>query len=72
MAKLPYTFTIYPDQPNPKQVTASCPEIIWLLMNSPNGDLTINQHRDFAWDSFHPRAVRSDMSSFIKKKEKPR
>ena len=50
MAKLPYTYTICPDQEAPKQFTASCKDIGKLLKQSPNGDLTINQNRTATWD----------------------
>lgn len=52
MAKLPYTFTICPDQEAPKNFTASCAEMGVLLMNSPDGNLTINQRRLGAWDAW--------------------
>lgn len=52
MAKLPYTFTICPDQEAPKQFTASCAEMGKLLRDSPNGDLTINQPRTATWDAW--------------------
>ena len=43
MAKLPYTFTICPDRPEPKRFTASCPEMGVALMNGD--DLTIDQRK---------------------------
>lgn len=43
MAKLPYTFTICPDGPEPKRFTASCPEMGAALMNGD--DLTIDQRK---------------------------
>jgi hypothetical protein len=52
MAKLPYTFTICPDQEAPKNFTASCAEMGVLLKGSPDGDLTINQKRLAVWDSW--------------------
>jgi hypothetical protein len=52
MAKLPYTYTICPDQETPKQFTASCKDMGELLRNSPDGDLTINQKRTAAWDAW--------------------
>jgi hypothetical protein len=52
MAKLPYTFTICPDQEAPKNFTASCAEMGVLLMNSPDGDLTLNQRRLGVWDAW--------------------
>lgn len=51
MAKLPYTYTICPDQEAPKQFTASCAEMGDLLKNSINGDLTIN-NRGVRWESW--------------------
>ena len=51
MAKLPYTYTICPPGPEPKQHTASCPEMGLLLRNSPDGDLTI-KNRGEAWQSW--------------------
>ena len=52
MAKLPYTYTICPDQEAPKQFTASCKDMGELLRHSPNGDLTINQPRIATWDAW--------------------
>lgn len=52
MAKLPYTFTICPDQEAPKNFTASCAQMGRLLKDSPDGDLTINQRRFAMWDSW--------------------
>jgi hypothetical protein len=52
MAKLPYTYTICPDQEAPKTFTASCREMGELLRDSPDGDLTINQKRLGMWDSW--------------------
>jgi hypothetical protein len=52
MAKLPYTYTICPDQEAPKQFTASCADMGRLLKDSPNGDLTINQKRLGMWDAW--------------------
>jgi len=52
MAKLPYTYTICPDQETPKQFTASCKDMGELLRHSPNGDLTINQPRIATWDAW--------------------
>jgi hypothetical protein len=52
MAKLPYTWTICPDQEAPKQFTASCKDMGELLRHSPNGDLTINQKRLGMWDAW--------------------
>jgi hypothetical protein len=39
-------YTLIPPNDPPAQYTASCPEIGRLLMNSPDGNLTIDQTRD--------------------------
>lgn len=52
MAKLPYIYTICPDQEEPKRFTASCADMGLLLRNSPDGDLTINQKRLGMWDAW--------------------
>jgi hypothetical protein len=52
MAKLPYTWTICPDQEAPTNFTASCAEMGRLLKDSPDGNLTINQKRLGMWDSW--------------------
>ncbi len=46
MAKLPYTITICPDEPAPKQYTAMTPTLINALRFS--NDMTIDQ-RQFMW-----------------------
>lgn len=43
MAKLPYTFTICPDGPEPVRYTASCAEMVVALMGGD--DLTIDQRK---------------------------
>jgi len=43
MAKLPYTITICPDEPNPKQFTALTPAIVRALRYT--NDLTIDQRQ---------------------------
>lgn len=57
MAKLPYTFTICPDGPEPQKFTVSCPQMGRLLKASPNGDLTIDERRHGYWDSWSGRSV---------------
>jgi hypothetical protein len=57
MAKLPYTYTICPPGPEPKQFTASCTQMGQLLKDSPNGDLTIDQRRGGAWQSWDGRRL---------------
>ena len=46
MAKLPYTITICPDEPDPKQYTAMTPALINALRFS--NDMTIDQ-RQYMW-----------------------
>ena len=46
MAKLPYTITICPDEPDPKQYTAMSPALINALRFS--NDMTIDQ-RQLIW-----------------------
>lgn len=55
MAKLPYTFTICPDEPAPKQYTALTPEVINALRFS--NDLTINQ-KQYVWPASKGGATR--------------
>lgn len=43
MAKLPYTITICPDEPNPKQFTALTPAVVRALHYT--NDLTIDQRQ---------------------------
>ena len=57
MAKLPYTFTICPPDDAPKQFTARCPQLVTLLMNSTNGDLTIDDRRNGLWQSWERSGV---------------
>ena len=42
MAKLPYTITICPDQPNPKQYTAMTPKLVKAMMYG--NDMTIDKY----------------------------
>ncbi len=58
MAKLPYTYTICPPGPEPKQPTASCPEMGVLLKNSQKGDLTIN-NRGEHWQSWSNKPLQA-------------
>ena len=46
MAKLPYTITICPDEPNPKQYTAMTPQLVNAMRFGY--DLTIDQ-RQHMW-----------------------
>jgi hypothetical protein len=43
MAKLPYKITICPDEPNPKQITATTPKLIKAMKYG--NDFTIDQRR---------------------------
>jgi len=53
MAKLPYTITICPDQPNPKQFTALTTDVVRALRYT--NDLTIDQ-RQYVYPSA-PQAI---------------
>ena len=61
MAKLPYTITICPDEPNPKQFTAMTPQLInamrfgydmtidqrqQMYPSAPQGITQINNHKE--------------------------
>lgn len=73
MAKLPYTFTICPDGPEPKKFTASCPEMGQLLKNSPDGNLTLDQKRRAVWDAWsgnHMGAIEEGLEAMAKRREK--
>ena len=75
MAKLPYTYTICPDQESPKNFTASCKDMGVLLMNSPDGDLTINQKRIATWDMWsgnHMGLIEEKLHEMCKKNKEKR
>lgn len=73
MAKLPYTYTICPPGPEPKQFTASCVYMGELLKNSIDGDLTIN-NRGAWWESWTNKPMESapieDMLAEMLKEDK--
>ena len=73
MAKLPYTYTICPDQEAPKTFTASCREMGELLRDSIDGDLTINQRRTASWDAWSGNHMGfiEDALHAMAQKEKP-
>lgn len=60
MAQLPYTYTICPDQEEPKKFTASCAEMGRLLRTSINGDLTIDDRRNGLWESWEGKGVAAE------------
>jgi hypothetical protein len=75
MAKLPYTYTICPPGPEPKQFTASCTEMGALLKSSPDGNLTINQRRKAVWDAWsgnHMGAVEEFLHAWCEQNRKER
>jgi hypothetical protein len=63
MAKLPYTITICPDEPNPKQFTAMSPALVNALRFS--NDLTIDQ-RQLMWPA--SRAGATQINTHVGKK----
>ena len=51
MAKLPYTYTICPPNDAPKLFTAASTEMLLLVKQSLNGDLTIDdRQRGLSWE----------------------
>ena len=74
MAKLPYTFTICPTEPAPKLFTASSKELGLLLAHSPDGDLTIDDRRNGAWQAWEKRPMganlEDELAKILKEKNK--
>lgn len=66
MAKLPYTITICPDEPNPKQFTALTPSVVRALRYT--NDLTIDQ-RQYMWPSTSSD-FEGKLRELVNKKEK--
>jgi hypothetical protein len=66
MAKLPYTITICPDEPNPKQFTALTPKLIKAMMYG--NDMTIDQ-RKFMWPA-KSSDIEGKLYELVNKKEK--
>jgi hypothetical protein len=64
MAKLPYTWTICPDEPAPKQFTALTPRLLH-AMRSGGMDFTID-HRVLAWPA--SKAGKTIVNNHLKKK----
>lgn len=60
MAKLPYTFTVCPDDAPPKLTTATSPFMLRLLKRSP--DLTIRQD---IWDMWRGKDVGKNVEEEI-------
>ena len=65
MAKLPYTFTICPDGPEPVRYTASCAEMGAALMGGD--DLTIDQRKAVMFPK--PRKTAIEVVKVNKEKE---
>jgi hypothetical protein len=59
MAKLPYTFTICPDNEPPKLFTAASTEMLLMVKQSVNGDLTIDDRRNGLWQSWERGGITS-------------
>jgi hypothetical protein len=66
MAKLPYTITICPDEPNPKQYTALTPKLVKAMMYGH--DMTIDQ-RKFMWPATSSD-IEGKLHELVNKKEK--
>ena len=52
MANLPYIYTICPPNDPPKQFTAASTEMLLLVKQSLNGDLTIDDRQRGLWQSW--------------------
>jgi hypothetical protein len=59
MAKLPYTFTICPDNEPPKLFTAASTKMLLMVKQSVNGDLTIDDRRNGLWQSWERGGITS-------------
>ena len=72
MAKLPYTFTICPPNDPPKQFTVASTEMLLMVKNSVNGDLTIDDRRNGAWQSWEGRPmganIEDELARILKEK----
>ena len=72
MAKLPYTFTICPPNDAPKQFTAASPQMLMMVKQSLNGDLTIDQRRNGAWQSWEGRPMGASIEDLMEADRKER
>ena len=59
MAKLPYTFTICPPNEAPKRFTAASAEMLLMVKQSVNGDLTIDNRRYGLWQTWERGGIES-------------
>jgi hypothetical protein len=65
MAKLPYTFTICQPNDAPKLFTAASPAMLLMVKQSLNGDLTIDQRRNGAWQSWEGRPMGANIEDLM-------
>jgi len=65
VAKLPYTYTICPPNDAPKQFTAASPQMLMMVKQSLNGDLTIDQRRNGAWQSWEGRLMGANIEDLM-------
>ena len=72
MAKLPYKFTICPPNDAPKQFTAASAEMLLMVKQSVNGNLTINNRQNGLWQSWEGRPMGANIEDLIEAARKER
>jgi len=65
VAKLPYIYTICPPNDAPKLFTAASPAMLMMVKQSLNGDLTIDQRRNGAWQSWEGRPMGANIEDLM-------
>ena len=65
MANLPYTYTICPPNDPPKQFTAASPQMLLLVKQSLNGDLTIDDRQRGLWQSWEGRPMGANIEDLL-------
>ena len=72
VAKLPYTYTICPPNDAPKLFTVASPQMLLLVKQSLNGDLTIDQRQHGAWQSWEGRPLGANIEDLMEADRKER
>ena len=65
VANLPYTYTICPPNDPPKQFTAASTEMLLLVKQSLNGDLTIDDRQRGLWQSWEGRPMGANIEDLM-------
>ena len=65
MANLPYKYTICPPNDPPKQFTAASTEMLLLVKQSLNGDLTIDDRQRGLWQSWEGRPMGANIEDLM-------